>query len=55
MKKLKLPILKNAPENNKWLSMDEYIKFLNFNAELFGRKGAKKTEDDMPVNVPFRI
>ena len=55
MKKLKLPIIGDIPERRKWLSMDEYIKFVNFNHKIRGRKNAKWDESDMHVNVPFSI
>jgi len=56
MKKLNLPILKNMPEHNNWLSMNDYIEFVNFNLRYF-RKGKvpKKERDAMRVNVPFSI
>ena len=56
MKKLKLPIFGNIPESNKWLSMDDYIEFVNFNLKYFKRnKSIKRDELAMHVNVPFLI
>ena len=56
MKKLKLPTIGNLPERHDWLSMDEYIKFVNFNLRYFRRtKNAKQGEIAMRVNVPFLI
>jgi len=55
MKKLKLPIIGDLPERNKWLSMDEYIRFVNFNLKIRGRETAKRDETAMRVNVPFSI
>ena len=56
MERLKLPIIRNLPEQNRWLSMDEYIKFVNFNLKYFRRKkGVKRDEREMRVNVPFLI
>lgn len=56
MKKLKLPIVRNSPENHKWLSMDEYIKFVNFNFKYFRKKNNTKSgEADTRVDVPFSI
>lgn len=58
MEKLKLPVMCGIPENNKWLSMDEYIKFVNFNAKCFRKyriRNRKTDEMAMHVNVPFSI
>lgn len=55
MKKLKLPIIRNPPENYKWLPMDEYIKFVNFNFRYFRKKNTKSSKADMRANVPFSI
>lgn len=56
MKKLKLPIVRNSPQNHKWLSMDEYIKFVNFNFKYFGKKNnTKNGEADTRVDAPFSI
>ncbi|MCX5686180.1 MAG: hypothetical protein NTW09_01770 [Candidatus Omnitrophica bacterium] len=52
--KLKLPVGK-FPEHDKWLSMDDYIKFINFTSTYFRRKRTKKDELAMRVNVPFSI
>lgn len=51
---LKLPIGK-FPEQDRWLSMDDYIKFINFTSTYFRRKRTKKYELAMRVNVPFSI
>jgi len=56
MEKLKLPISKDFPEANGWLSMDDYIEFVNFNSKYF--RPGKRTKKDklyMPVNVPFSL
>jgi hypothetical protein len=56
MEELNLPISKDFPESNRWLPMNEYIKFINFMAANFSRwKGTKKDEINMHVNIPFRI
>ena len=55
MKKLKLPIISNLPEHHKWLSMDEYIKFVNFNFKIRRGKNRKRDEITMHVNAPFFI
>ena len=56
MKKLKLPKIEHLPECHKWLSMDEYIKFLNFNSKYFPGKGdARRSKMDMRVSAPFSI
>ena len=53
--KLNLPIGKGLPEQHRWLSMDDYIKFVNFTSTYFRRKRTKKDELIMRVNVPFVI
>ena len=52
---LKLPVGK-FPEGNRWLSMDEYIEFINFCANNFPRNKIS-VEDEIAarVNVPFSI
>ena len=56
VKKIKLPMLNKFPEQNRWLSMDEYIKFVNFNLKYFIKnKNVKRDELAMRVNVPFSI
>lgn len=56
MKKMKLPIIANFPGQDKWLPMDEYIKFVNFfSTHLRKRKINKKNEINMRANVPFSI
>jgi hypothetical protein len=56
MEKLKLPIIADFPAQDRWLSMDEYIKFVNFISAHFRKtKNVKKNEIDMRVNVPFSI
>jgi len=55
-RKIKLPISRKFPSQNRWLSMEDYIEFINFNTRYF-RKGrtAKADEIAMRVNVPFSI
>ncbi len=56
MKKLNLPIIADFPGQDKWLSMNEYIRFVNFTATHFRkRKRSKKNEMNMRVTVPFLI
>jgi len=56
MKKLKLPVLDKFPEQDKWLSMDEYIRFVNFCAKYFPRNRPSRADEiAMRVNVPFSL
>lgn len=56
MKALKLPPFIRTPENNKWLSMDDYIAFIKFNSTHFPKRHkTKKDEAVMRVNAPFSI
>ena len=53
--KLKLPVGK-FPEHDRWLSMDDYVEFVNFTNRYFHKnKMSKKDELAMRVNVPFSI
>ncbi len=52
---LKLPIGK-FPEQDRGLSMDEYIEFVNFCADNFPKdKVSVREEVTMRVNVPFSL
>jgi len=53
MKKLKLPKVKNVSQQNKALSMDEYLEFVMFN--LKHAKGEAKKEKKLAFTVPFKI
>lgn len=53
MKKLKLPIAADFPEQRKWLSMDEYVGFVNFSLKIRVKTNRKRDEIKMRVNTPF--
>jgi hypothetical protein len=56
MKELKLPIIKNTKSKEKVLSMDEYLKFVQFNLKhAFDRKAYAKWKKMLSVNVAFSI
>ncbi len=56
MKELKLPIFENPDTRQKILSMDEYLKFIQFNLKhTFNRKAYAKWKKMLIVNVPFSI
>ena len=56
MKELKLPIIKDAKSKEKILSMDEYLKFVQFNLEhTFDKKAYVKWKKMLNVNVAFRL
>lgn len=56
MKKLKLPVTDNDAGQDRWLSMNDYIKFVNFNLRCFGKRKISKRDDiAMHVNAPFLI
>jgi len=55
-KKFKLQVPDKFPSQDKWLSMDEYIRFVNFCANHFPiNKVSVADEITMRVNVPFSI
>jgi hypothetical protein len=56
MKKLKLPVIREDGLPPRVLSMDEYLKFVQFNLEhVFDRKSYRKRKKEMAVNTPFVI
>lgn len=56
MEDLKLPIIKNMPAENKWLSMDDYLEFVLFNLENSDLKETgRKWKRLLAVNVPFLL
>ena len=56
MRKLRLPIIRGAMSKPKVLSMNEYLKFVQFNLEhTFDRKSYAKWKKMLAVNVPFVI
>lgn len=56
MKKLKLPVIRKNGSKTKVLSMNEYLKFVQFNLEhVFDRKAYTKWKKMLVVDVPFVI
>jgi len=56
MDKLKLPIIKEQVFERKSLSMDEYVKFVNFNLKhTVDREANRRWKKMLFVNVPFRL
>lgn len=56
MKGLKLPGIKKFDSLSKILSMDEYLKFVQFHLQHTFDKGAyAKRKKLLAVNVPFRM
>jgi len=56
MKKIKLPTTAGFPEQEKWLQMEEYIRFINFSAAHFRKIQKNKRHGmNMLVDVPFSI
>ena len=56
MKKLKLPIVQAPHRKAKILSMDEYLKFVQFNLKhAFDKKAYAKWKKISVVNAPFVI
>lgn len=52
---LNLPV-GDFPEQHKWLSMNDYIEFINFTSKHFPRKRITKKEWlDLHRGVPFSI
>lgn len=56
MNDFKLPIIKKPNTPKRILSMDEYLKFVQFNLRnTFDQKSYGKWKKMMIVNVPFSI
>lgn len=56
MKKLKLPIIKGALPAAKWLSMDDYVRFVSLNLRYAPDKETiRKQKKLAAVNVPFSL
>ena len=56
MNDFKLPIIKETRGQKRILSMDEYLKFIQFNLQnTFDKKGYEKWKKMLAVNVPFSI
>ena len=56
MKKLKLPVIQGAPSKPRVLSMDDYLKFVQFNLKhTFDKKAYTQWKRMLIVNVPFVI
>ncbi len=56
MKKLKFPIIKGHLSESKALSMDDYLKFVQFNLKnAFDKQAYAKWKKMLIVNVPFVI
>jgi len=54
MKELNLPIIKVGAPKHKVLSMDDYLKFVEFNLKnTFDEKASAKWKRLSAVNVPF--
>jgi len=57
MKKLKFPIIKGSLPDAKWLSMDDYLKFINLNLRyrIIDIKFNRKLKRLSTINVPFSL
>ena len=54
--KLKLPVIKGSLSEPRTLSMDEYLKFVQFNLRhAFDRKAYAKWKRVLAVDVPFHL
>jgi len=56
MNDFKLPIIKGTNPRKRVLSMDEYLKFVQFNLKhAFDRRTHRKRKKMIAVNVPFSM
>ena len=54
MEKMKLPVVRNIPIKDKWLSMDDYLKFVIFNLRYTSDgKTGRKWKRLLGINAPF--
>jgi len=56
MKDMKFPVIRESHQNQKTLSMDEYLQFVQFNLKYtHDKKTYAKWKKMLAVNVPFFI
>jgi len=56
MEEIKLPIIKSPGPYAKWLSMDDYIKFINLHLKyVLDKKSVRRQKKLAAVNVPFSL
>jgi hypothetical protein len=57
MEKLDFPVIKGSLPHPKWLSMDDYVKFVNLLLEykIVDIKFIRKQKRLSAVNVPFSL
>ena len=57
MEKLEFPIIKGLLPSAKWLSMDDYLKFINLNLKykIIDKKFYRKWKKFSAVNAPFSL
>jgi len=56
MKKLNLPIIKGRIPRAKWLSMDDYLKFVTLHLKYtYNKKANKMWKKMLGVNIPFSL
>lgn len=56
MKELNLPIIRGGLPAAKWLSMEDYIEFINLHLKYtLNRKTVRKQKKLQAVNVPFSL
>jgi hypothetical protein len=56
IKKLKFPIIRGPMPKKKWLSMDDYLRFVEFNLKnTFIATASREWKRMMAVDVPFLI
>jgi hypothetical protein len=56
MEEIKLPIIKGSAPFAKWLSMEDYIKFINLHLRYtLDKKTARQQKNLAKVNVPFSL
>lgn len=54
MEKLNLPVIKGNTPPARWLTMDDYVKFIELNLKYTLDKGSiRKYKKLLAVNVPF--
>ena len=56
MKELKLPVIRGPLPESKTLSMDDYLKFVQFNLKhAFDKKAYEKWKKMLAVNASFSL
>lgn len=56
IKNLNLPIIRRTMPDDKWLSMDDYLRFVHLHLKYtFNKEAYNQWKKMLAVNIPFSI